>query len=315
MAKGVDGEGGGAPLPSFLLDTICTSDSGSRTQSYQGVGKPRSAPPMSRRKPDYGAVYGVAAKALAYGGKRMSASRIEWDISCRCLWPPTVDLSSSTYGPKGENLMLWVEMTVRCRRCANCLKVRSWEWAERARQELAYWPRSYLGTLTLSPEEQLRARYETHQRLKSESVRIDDLPADQQWMERVSTIGSWITRYIKRVRQEMGTPSRYLLVCEAHKSGEPHFHMLFHECERFQTEAWETYHVLKSQWPHGFSDFGGIDFGDLRSSRYVTKYLNKSALARVRASARYGRLSTEVSSVADAPPAKRGQTGEPGVDC
>lgn len=246
----------------------------------------------SKRSVDASAVWGLAAQALIAGGTRRDGGlRIEWDISCRCLNPPGVDISGSSYDREGKNEFLWVSMTVRCRRCANCLRVRSWEWSQRARNELASWPRSYLGTLTLSPESQLLMTYRAHERLEAERVGWNTLTAGEQWMYRVRECGEEITRYMKRVRKEMATRSRYLLVAEAHKSGDPHFHMLFHECERFSPEAFDTYHVLKSQWKLGFSDFGGIDFGDVRGARYVTKYLAKSALARVRASARYGSLS------------------------
>lgn len=244
---------------------------------------------MSQRKLDFGAVYGTAAKALAGGGRVTGSGRVRWDISCRCERRVDVSLSASDIDLLNRNRFIWVEMTVRCRKCPNCLKVRSWEWAARARAELAVWPRSYLVTLTLSPEEQYRAICEATAELISESVDPSTISKEEYFAYRCKAIGVWITLYLKRVRRELGVALRYVLVAEAHKSGDPHFHMLVHECQRAKPDAWDTYCVLKSQWPHGHSSVNGITPGDLRAARYVCKYLSKSALARVRASARYGR--------------------------
>jgi hypothetical protein len=81
-----------------------------------------------------------------------------------------------------------------------------------------------------------------------------------------------------------------MCVAEPHKTGDPHLHMLFHECVPYTNDAWDSRSVLTSQWPHGFSDVRGMEADDLKGVRYATKYLAKSALARVRASQHYGLL-------------------------
>lgn len=245
---------------------------------------------MSRRQAEHGAALGLALKALSAGAEHVSPGHLRWDISCRCKSPVPVDVGHSGTDLIGRNQLIWVEMQVRCRKCSNCLRVRSWEWAHRATVEVAAHPRSYFGTLTLSPEWQYKAQALGWTRYAERFDAISELNADEVWQLKVAAIGTWITRYIKRVRKDLGIPLRYLLVAEAHKSGDPHFHMLLHEVERATPDQWDTYCVLKSQWPYGHSAWTGIDPAAPRETRYVTKYLAKSALARVRASARYGRL-------------------------
>jgi hypothetical protein len=86
--------------------------------------------------------------------------------------------------------------------------------------------------------------------------------------------------------QEFGAPLRYLLVAEAHKTGLPHYHLLIHEYS--ESRPIRARH-LKEQWRLGFSSVKLVaqDEGNRRGG-YVTKYLAKSAIARVRASVGYG---------------------------
>lgn len=88
--------------------------------------------------------------------------------------------------------------------------------------------------------------------------------------------------YIKRLRKK--ARFRYLVVVEAHESGLPHVHFLLHETH----DAPVRHAALKAQWPHGFIDAKLVEPSDTRAAAYVSKYLSKSVLARVRASERYG---------------------------
>lgn len=218
---------------------------------------------------------------------------VQWHIAMRCLNPPSIEVYGRDYGPKDENRYQQVTIAARCRRCLPCRQLRSYEWRQRGMNEILVHPRTLFGTLTLRPEEQYRASAEATERLAKSAVDFNSLSADDQFAERVRTIGSWITRYFKRVRQETDTKSRYMLVAESHKSGLPHFHLLFHEVERYTRDQFDTYTVLKRQWPYGFSDFQGVDAGPdggANAARYVCKYLAKAGLCRVRSSLRYGRL-------------------------
>lgn len=243
---------------------------------------------MSRRKAsDPGSVTGLALRALMAGGFHVSPGHVQWNIAGRCSEPRGVEVASSSMDLIARNKLTWVELKVRCRKCPNCARFRSAMWRDRARTEIALWPVSYLGTLTLTPDEQYRSLLIAQQSLAEQAVRIDELSEAEIFRERCSVIGEWFTLYMKRVRKALGTPMRYLLVAEAHRSGLPHLHVLLHECERYSQDAWDTFSVLKSQWPHGHCTFNGIE-RDMRASYYVCKYLSKSALARVRASRFYG---------------------------
>lgn len=69
---------------------------------------------------------------------------------------------------------------------------------------------------------------------------------------------------------------------EAHKSGDPHLHILVHEPEGPVTKA-----LLEKQWNLGFSHWRLVG-ADRKAAVYACKYLGKEALTRVRASFRYG---------------------------
>lgn len=239
----------------------------------------------------YTQALGLGKRALAGGAQWSGPGRLTWDIACRCLRPVSVQRDASLQGVGS----LSVELRVRCRKCSNCLKVRGWEWSQRARNELMLFPHSWFGTLTVSPENQYLALAAATTELIAEGVQSQHHTPEVLFGARCRVIGRELTRYIKRCRETVGKPSRYLLVAEAHKSGEPHFHMLWHEVERFSEDAWDTYAVLKSQWTLGHCSWNGIDAGSPRAAYYVTKYIAKSGLVRVRASAAYGRLLDVVS--------------------
>ena len=191
-----------------------------------------------------------------------------------------------------RNADLWV----RCRACDACLKARARLWAARANVELQHWPRSWFGTLTLSPDEQFRARVVASQRLRLQGVEFEELPGDEQFRELVSSVGRDVTKFLKRVRAQAKTRVRYLLVSEAHKSGLPHFHLLVHE-----SAAPVRKRVLQGQWSLGFSQWKLCDLAEGKQiAWYVSKYLTKSALTRVRASQRYGNLPEFNSGVSAA---------------
>ena len=78
-----------------------------------------------------------------------------------------------------------------------------------------------------------------------------------------------------------------LQVVEAHKSGLPHVHLLVHD------KGDTTYRRLTDTWPLGFAHAKLVE--GTAASRYVAKYLAKSALARVRASQGYG--STQINAL------------------
>lgn len=182
-------------------------------------------------------------------------------------------------------------MAVRaeCRRCSDCLRRRAARWRDRAMIECGLWPRTFVGTLTLTPDAQFLARAECARHAEEEGVDWGSLPSSERFLAVCECVGQEVTRWLKRCRKA-GLKLRYLLVAEAHKSGDPHFHVLVHEVDRFTSDAFDTYRTLKTQWQLGFSDFSGVRSSE-GAAIYLCKYLSKSMLARVRASLAYGRIA------------------------
>lgn len=172
---------------------------------------------------------------------------------------------------------------VRCRKCDVCLRYRSFDWRTRALAEIGLSVRTWFGTLTLSPQEHYRFRCAASKRYGSE---FDALSVDEQLPRLHAEISVSLTRALKRLRKRIAdgsaAPFRYLLVCERHKSGLPHYHMLLHETD---VDRPIRKSLLNEWWPHGFSQWR---LAKPEAAGYVAKYLSKSAAARVRASQRYG---------------------------
>jgi hypothetical protein len=146
--------------------------------------------------------------------------------------------------------------------------------------------RTWFLTLTVAPQGHVDAANRARLRLAVQGVDFDRLSPDQQFVERQSEIGPEITRYLKRVRKESGSPLRYALVAEPHKSGLPHYHALIHEVDPYSPVRAST---LKGQWKLGFSQCKLVAQGDEnRTASYVAKYLTKTASSRVRVSEGYG---------------------------
>ena len=174
-----------------------------------------------------------------------------------------------------------VDVAVRCRKCETCLNARAAHWRIRANQEFRLAKRTWFGTLTLAPEAHFKALSLARHALAKQGFDFETLSPEDQLSERHKQIGPLITRYLKRLRKRSGAILRYILVMEAHKSGLPHYHMLIHEC------VGSVLHKhLQGSWDHGFSNWKLV--ADEGSASYVCKYLSKSALARVRASVKYG---------------------------
>lgn len=203
---------------------------------------------------------------------------------CGCTSPvPVTERGAVELGPRSSTDAIFLDHSFRCRKCENCLRFRSRQWAARACVETAMSQRTWLVTLTLAPESHWRLGLATASRLSKTAVSEASLSSEQLFKERLNEIGKEATLWLKRIRERAG-PFRYLLVVEAHKSGLPHIHLLIHEMDDPV-----TYRDITSHWKHGFSHAKLVE--DARGVRYVCKYLAKSALARVRASARYGQVS------------------------
>lgn len=256
-------------------------------------------------------------RALAGGARRVSEHVYEWDVSGGCRNTRHVDLAST--GMKGRVTMLFACRT----QCEACLGARKRLWSARALTEARRSHRTWQITLTARPDELYRAqciamrethRFGLHPVSKTEIVRWADLTPGDQFGHKVRVLGEDVTRWLKRVRkrcveewvlagathEELHGSFRYLLVVEAHKSGEPHWHLLLHETSpdrpirydwlnlpprRPSMREWWMPSQVDARWALGFSNFKLKPADEVT---YVTKYLTKSLLARVRASKRYG---------------------------
>lgn len=208
---------------------------------------------------------------------------------------PAVGLPSAIQAIQGqERQSLTLTMQARCRKCEGCLKHRRNLWAARALDEVQGSTRTWFGTLTIRPSERVRLRYRAEARyLRAGRETISSLDASEQFRIVCRELYREATLFLKRLRQQCG-PFRYLLVVEAHKSGDPHLHMLIHEHEHQLPKA-----TIEAQWRIGFSHWRLVEETNGKAVWYVCKYLAKDAAARVRASQRYGQPETKVRLVTE----------------
>lgn len=261
----------------------------------------------------------LASKAMANGGVRVGPLIIEWDISGRCEASVGRDVTLKRVGerrrfrdwqskaakerrsgvvylikpapPKVLPLGFTVRLTVRCRKCKTCRQARASMWRARAISELKVASRTWFGTLTLNPHEQFRLLTAARAKLNRQGIDYDALGDAEKFRIRVSVASPDITKYIKRVREQSKAPLRYLWVSEAHKSGSPHFHALFHETD---IDRPILHRILRDQWIHGFTRWKLVE--SLPAGTYLTKYLSKSAASRIRASVDYGSTASAIAN-------------------
>lgn len=175
-----------------------------------------------------------------------------------------------------------MEADAPCRKCRTCLARRAAMWRMRSQIEFARAPRTWLGTLTFNPTARYLHVSRARELLSKNGMDFDSLPADEQFAELHRSCSRDITLFVKRLRATTSVPLRYLVVAEAHKSGDPHYHILIHET----SPDYPVRHApLKAAWQAGFSHW---KLCDPRGITYATKYLMKDARARVRASVAYG---------------------------
>jgi len=232
--------------------------------------------------------------ALPRGAVRESLMTTSWDVAGRCQAPVSVELMArpGRYQHKWITVMRGLpipsrlQLETRCRKCTNCLRARALTWALRAQTELRCSVRTWFGTLTLSPTEQLKYLSLARKAAFENGDDFEALSEGEQFKARVALIGKELTTYFKRVRKASGAPIRYVLVAERHQSGDPHFHVLVHETA-IDKPCRKSH--LRDQWELGFSKWKLVDpETGVKAAWYVCKYIAKASVARVRASVRYG---------------------------
>jgi hypothetical protein len=178
---------------------------------------------------------------------------------------------------------------VPCRKCDPCLKRRTNIWTARAIDETRLSSRTWFSTLTLHPSAALEFRARGEQAYIDRGWPVEELRGGVLFKAFAGALGPELQRWLKRVRKNSGASLRYILVCEAHKSGVPHFHALVHETG----DGKATKRTMEAAWRIGFSQFRLVDRSEANEARYVCKYLAKSALTRIRASRHYGSISVD----------------------
>lgn len=214
-----------------------------------------------------------------------------WDIQGNCInpfvteWYARNDLTLDRMKDikRHTRRRLDLRIRTRCRACQNCRNQRRNLWYARARSEIIASPRSWFGTLTIAPEHQDHFELLAKKASKSKSVDWYTLSSRRQFQKIYEQISPEITRYLKRVRKKTKGKLRFVLVAEKHKSGKPHFHMLVHQDGAIPI----TYRDLSEQWHLGFTNFKLVDKPEIAG--YISKYISKAILCRVRASLKYGK--------------------------
>ncbi|ADR52452.1 hypothetical protein CKC_03515 [Candidatus Liberibacter solanacearum CLso-ZC1] len=198
----------------------------------------------------------------------------------------------------------------RCRRCSICCKSRGMFWLRRAQTEVMRSSRTWFVTLTFSPSNHIKnyalvvGQYvdslSTEDRdlfygKKKYGTIFEDLTilnitdVDLKFRLLCKGFGDKIVLFLKRLRKNTSKKFRYFVVFERHKSGDPHAHMLIHQ--KPGDELIKKAEIQEEWMREGFSHVRLLR-EDLKTARYVCKYLLKedSKGIRVRASFRYGSL-------------------------
>ena len=228
----------------------------------------------------------------AAGGCSDPVFSLLWSVSPTAFWrdthqpKTTLKISSSPYivreiparkkrviyeqGSTEGKQRRFLEIFAPCRKCPTCLRNRARLWKRRCTAEIHASSRTWMATFTVGPAQRVRFKI-----LAKRSKHNEDFAAV------AGEVQKEFTKWLKRVRKKSKVRFRYCLVVEAHKDGFPHLHALVHEGQGKLTKR-----LMEREWQAiGFTNFR---LCDETASGYVTKYLLKSNLARVRASLRYG---------------------------
>lgn len=249
----------------------------------------------------------LVATALSRGGVRVSQFRTRWDIAGPCERPYVTEIYARPSAPglnvrsfvtvkRGSEHPLVLELHTPCRGCEKCNRKRQNLWTARISAETRASTRTWVGTLTLRPEAYYRALVECRHKEGLQGVDFDALPERERLALIHANVAREVTKMLKRIRKGHKAPLRHFVALELHKSGVPHYHLLIHENS---AEVPLRHRAIAEQWPLGFSKWKLAD--TVAGATYVSKYLSKSLLARVRASKAYGQVDNlaNVTSLPD----------------
>lgn len=141
-----------------------------------------------------------------------------------------------------------------------------------------------MGTLTLRPGARSVVLARARLKASRQGDDYDALSEQKRFALMHAIVGVDLTLMMKRIRMASGL-LRMIIIAEAHKDGWPHYHVLVHEPDPDHRVTWAQ---LDRSWRLGFSKWKLVT--DHKGAVYASKYLAKDALARVRASIRYGQV-------------------------
>lgn len=230
---------------------------------------------------------------MEYGADRPSLGMVEWDVGAKCSDPRTVVVvgrGDARYRANVNPGTLAVTMTgLPCRKCSRCLAIRSKLWRERAVKEIAMAPRTWYCTFTMRPSVHHASFTDILARKTSKGWLDADFASEhEEFLLRCQGGLTLVTKFFKNLRKPQAGEEpiriKYLVTCERHISGLPHFHAFVHE-----RAGSCTYRRIQSRWTrYGFMKVNLVTEGH-KAARYVTKYVAKDMLGlRIHASQKYG---------------------------
>lgn len=237
---------------------------------------------MARKVLPYSDFKRLVGDAIAAGAQPRGNGSLQWDISNGCSNPfdYTVRCFDSSHTQHR-----YVDLSTPCRKCERCLKLRGAHWRLRMQAEISAAKRSWLVTLTASPERHAWLDMAADMNATRRGLIWAEMSDEERFRYCNAAAGPELTKYVKRLRERSPGALRLCLVTERHKSGRPHWHALIHEAD----EAGTRHRHIKESWRWGFSDAKLVtDHRSEKTAWYVAKYISKSSLSRVRASRGYG---------------------------
>ena len=191
---------------------------------------------------DYQEVATLIKVAMTAGGRRVSPTTFEWDVSNGCENPVIMTKTGRPPAEDGEKYVeivpgskhtLTLEMVVACRKCSQCLRRRRREWTMRSAAEISQAQRTWFVTLTIRPAQLYVCEVIAGKR----DIKLKERTQNEQERARFAVIVEEIQRFLKRIRKNSKAKLRYICVQELHKNGNPHYHLLIHEVEGTLTKA------------------------------------------------------------------------------
>lgn len=185
----------------------------------------------------------------------------------------------------------YLDLAVPCRKCERCTAYRRALWTARAKMEYQFAKpgRTWFSTLTFSDARWFELSTKAHAH-----ARKNGYPTDAEYVAKLCRKAAYreVQLAVKRLRSS-GHDFRYMFVPEPHKARDAiHLHGLLHE-QPSSTPL--TKRKLQEQWAaNGFSHFKLSDEGSIG---YVTKYLTKANLGRIKSSLFYGSPLTSLSNL------------------